>query len=1000
MDSTWLVEVLRRDPAADPAGARLLRAAREGGVALREVRLASLYELGPATREEAERLALELLADPLLDRVRVVPAHELAPTSDRGQGEDLVTVLRREGVMDPVALSLVGAARELGVPLTHARTARRVYCGGQAGVPERPALEALARGLSNPVVDRVIVGPGPLPAPAGGAAAATGPLRTEVPLSRLTGEALVALSRARTLALDAEEMAAIQAHYAELGREPTELELETLAQTWSEHCKHKTLTGPIELEERLATGEVRRRRWENLLRQTIFAATEALTAPAASEEGGPPAVDHCLSVFADNAGVIRFDQRHGVAVKVETHNHPSAIEPYGGAGTGVGGVIRDILGTGLGARPLLNLDVFCVGDLQAAPESLPAGTIHPRALLEGVVAGVRDYGNRMGIPTLCGGLVSEPRYAGNPLVYCGTVGLIPVERVDKAARPGDVVITVGGRIGRDGIHGATFSSDALSGQSEAVSGGAVQIGHPLCEKMVADVLLEVRDRGLLRAVTDCGAGGLSSAVGEMAEGVGARVDLSRAPLKYSGLQPWEVWVSEAQERMVLAVAPEHVDEVVRAFAAEDVEATVLGTFTGDQRLVVTWGQTVVGDLSLDFLHHGLPRQVRRATFTHPPRRPLSWPGQLDLGQLLLRVLAAPSVCSKEWIVRQYDHEVQGATALKPFVGVHAAGPSDAVAVAPLPGSPRGVVCALGLNPRHGAADPWDAAAGAVDEALRNLVCVGGDPRTAGILDNFSWGDCRDPARLGELVRAAEACQAAALAYRVPFISGKDSLNNEWALPDGSRVAIPGTLLITAVGVVEDVGRLVSMDLKQPGDLLLLVGETGGPSDGLLGSHAAELLGLAGGAPPQVDLARAPRLLEGVRRAIATGAVRAAHDLSEGGLAVAAAEMALAGGVGAALDLRAMSVPSEWPDATLLFGEAPTRFLLEVAPARRAEVVAALGADAPWVEVGTTAAASGGAPTLRVTGRSGQLVLELPLERLERSWRGTLPCIYEGTEEGP
>lgn len=976
------VEVTRRDPQADPEGARLLRALQAAGHQVRAARVAHVYELTgerELDRGAAERVARELLQDPVLDEFR------LAALPEPREAEAVVTVLRRPGVMDPVALTAVQAARDVGVTLARVRTAKRVYVAGPEGPPPEAVLAWLVRRLANPVVDQAALGAVPLPAPGAGAHEVV--LRREVPLRGRSAEELVKLSKERVLALDATEMSAIRDHYEKLGRDPSELELETIAQTWSEHCKHKTLTGPVEYEERDEHGKlIVAERISNLLKTTIFQATKELN------------LERCLSVFVDNAGVVRFDDRLGVAVKVETHNHPSAIEPYGGSGTGVGGVIRDILGTGLGADPILNLDVFCVGDLGAAPEAVPPGSIHPKTVLEGVVAGVRDYGNRMGIPTVCGAVVSEPRYVGNPLVYAGTVGLIPVERVAKAARKGDWVVVVGGRTGRDGIHGATFSSDALSTASEVESGGAVQIGNAIAQKMLQDVLLRVRDEGWLSAVTDCGAGGLSSAVGEMAAEVGARVDLSKVPLKYAGLSPWEVWVSEAQERMVLAVPPAHGQAVLDAFAAEDVEAVRLGEFTGDGRLVVTWGDEVAGELDLEFLHEGLPKQARRATWTRRSFRPARVPSSVRAGDALRRILATPTVCSKEWIVRQYDHEVQGATAVKPLCGARASGPSDGVAVVPIirgrgldgrRGTPtaRAVIVGLGINPRHGRGDPYHMALGAVDEALRNVVATGGDPDQAAVLDNFSWGDCRRPEALGELVRAARACRDAALAYRVPFISGKDSLNNEYALEGGKRVAIPGTLLVTAVCVAPDASRLVTMDLKGPGHALYLVGLT---RPELLGSLFLELVAGedAGGYPPLVDLERAPEVMRKVHRAIATGDVLAAHDLSEGGLAVAAAEMAFAGGVGLAIDLEGVPHDGGPDDQALLFSESHSRFLLEVPPGATTRLEAAL-AGVPFARVGTTE------PTgrLRVRGRGGATLIDESLVDLQAAWREPLFQLY-------
>src|SRR5207302_7738110 len=419
-----------------------------------------------------------------------------------------------------------------------------------------------------------------------------------VEIRDLSDDQLTKLSREGHLFLSLAEMKAIQSYYREQSREPTDVELETLAQTWSEHCVHKTLKGKIDFDGR---------HFENLLKETIFGATQEIR-----RRLGPD--DWCVSVFEDNAGVVRFDDQYHVCFKVETHNHPSAIEPYGGANTGLGGVIRDPLGTGLGARPICNTDVFCFAPPDTPPETLPVGILHPLQVMKGVVTAVRDYGNRMGIPTVNGAVCFDERFLGNPLVFCGTVGLIPVDRCHKEPKAGDLIVTVGGRTGRDGIHGATFSSIELTSESEKVSGGAVQIGNAIAEKKVLDVILQARDRGLYNAITDCGAGGFSSAVGEMGENLGAAVQLDQAPLKYEGLSYTEIWISEAQERMVLAV-PEASWPALRSLcASEDVEATVIGRFEATGRLRLYYQQQPVADLDMPFLHGGRPDVVRQATW--------------------------------------------------------------------------------------------------------------------------------------------------------------------------------------------------------------------------------------------------------------------------------------------------------------------------------------------------------------------------------------------------
>ena len=414
-----------------------------------------------------------------------------------------------------------------------------------------------------------------------------------VPIRGMDDAELQRLSHTGQLFLSLVEMQTIRDYFRKLDRDPTDVELESLAQTWSEHCSHKTLTGRIHYRD-----GAEERRFENMLRETIFAATQEIRRAAGND-------DWCVSVFEDNAGVVRFDDRYNVVFKVETHNHPSALEPYGGANTGIGGVIRDPMGTGLGAKPVCNTDVFCFAPPDTPADRLPPGVLHPRRVMKGVVSGVRDYGNRMGIPTVNGAVYFDPRYLGNPLVYCGNVGLIPRDKSRKEPRPGDLVVSIGGRTGRDGIHGATFSSAELTSQSESLSGGAVQIGNAITEKMVLDVLLAARDRGLYHAVTDCGAGGLSSAVGEMGEKIGAEVWLDRVPLKYEGLSYTEIWISEAQERMVLAVAEDRWPELVALCDSEGVEATVVGQFLPTGRLVLKYRDQQVADLDM----------------TIPPRRP-------------------------------------------------------------------------------------------------------------------------------------------------------------------------------------------------------------------------------------------------------------------------------------------------------------------------------------------------------------------------------------------
>ncbi len=980
----WRIEVFKRASRTDPDGEAAREEARELGFeGVEEVRIGRGYLLEPSLPAAlVARMVAEFFADPVLDEARVfAPGERPAAPADHAR----LLVARKPGVMDSVALSVAAALARNGLlsespaaagsgdgPPVRVQTFTAYELRGSLSGDDLAALGRLA--FANEVIEDLYVGREDIAFAA--PAAERPPDPASVALTAADDDELLRISQDGALSLSLAEMHAIRAHYVALGREPTPAELETLAQTWSEHCKHKTFAGRVRFGERA---------YENLFKETIVRATRELDR------------DWCVSVFHDNAGIVAFADGWDLCFKVETHNHPSAIDPYGGAGTGIGGVIRDILGCGRGALPIANIDAFFVGPQDLPEERLPEGTLHPRRILRGVVKGVADYGNRMGIPTVAGGVWFDEGYVANPLVYCGTVGILPRDCATKSVAPGDAIVVVGGRTGRDGIHGATFSSIELSEDSGMVSAAAVQIGDPITEKRVLDGLLVARDRGLYRGITDCGAGGLSSAVGEMGEKCGAEVWLERVPLKYPGLTPAEIWISEAQERMVLAVPPTDVEELLAVFAAEDCEATVIGRFTDTGRLVLRHGDQTVGELEMGFLHDGAPRPERQAAWDPPQQADPGAPHPASAGgaagadayrTLLERLLAHPDVQSKEWIIRRYDHEVQGHAVCKPLVGPRGDGPGDGSVLAPLASTTRGFALGLGANPRLGALDPYAMALAVVDEALRNVVAAGGDPDRTALLDNFSWGNCERPQVLGALVLAAEGCKDAALAHRTPFVSGKDSLNNEYKVGE-QRIAIPPTLLISALAIVPDVRMAVTMDAKQAGDALFLVGPTTADLGGSL--YLAEL-GLGGGRVPRPDLERAPALFAKLHAEIAAGRVRACHDLAEGGLAVAAAELAFAGELGLDLELAPIAVeglpapadpavdPAFDVDALRLFGESCSRFLVEVLPEDADSFARALGADA--VRIGTVSAA----PRLAVTLATGER-FELPNERARAAHAG-------------
>jgi phosphoribosylformylglycinamidine synthase len=970
----WQIDIHPAAGQPDRLAEQVCADARDLGIGSRmRARSATGYLIeGNVSRADIHRAARYLFADTVVQAPEVAEAGDPKLSQMPDGFERLLHILLKPGVMDPVAQSAAAAMADQGLPVDAVQTFRKFWL---AGIDDAETSVLCARVLANDSIEQVVHGPLRLDDLRLGSTYHFRKLT--VPLLELSDDELLRLSRQRQLYLSLIEMQRIQSYYRELGRDPTDAELETIAQTWSEHCSHKTLRGRIEYRDENGT-----RRFDNLLKETIFAATQTIRAKLGSK-------DWCVSVFEDNAGIVRFDEQNNVVFKVETHNHPSALEPYGGANTGIGGVIRDPMGTGLGARPVCNTDVFCFAPPDTAWSELPPGVLHPRRVMKGVVSGVRDYGNRMGIPTVNGAVFFDPRYLGNPLVYCGNVGIIPRDKCRKRAERDDYIVVIGGRTGRDGIHGATFSSAELTSDSETVSGGAVQIGNAITEKMVLDVLLAARDQQLFNAVTDCGAGGFSSAIGEMGEHLGAEVWLDRAPLKYEGLSYTEIWISEAQERMVLAVPAEKWEAFARLCASEDVEATILGRFVATGRLQLKYAGHLVGDLDMRFLHDGRPPVVREATYSPREPQPLRT-GTLareHLNRALFDILGSLNVASKEWIIRQYDHEVQGGSVIKPLVGVHNDGPSDAAVIRPMLSSSRGLVVACGMNPHYGDHDTYAMAASAIDEAVRNCVAVGADPCRIAILDNFCWGYTDRAETLGSLVRAALGCHDVAVVLETPFISGKDSLNNEFSclMPDGTSqtLSIPPSLLISALGQVDDVERCVTMDFKEPGNPIYQIGIT---KTELGGSHFCLVSQLQGGRVPRVDAALAKQVFRGVYLAIQAGCVRACHDLSEGGLAVSLAEMCFSGGWGARVNLDGLVIPDDETidrAAVLLFSESNSRFLCEVRRDRIRDFER-LFADLPCTRIGEVTNPD------RIEVHDGdQRILDADINALKDAWQTPL-----------
>jgi phosphoribosylformylglycinamidine synthase II len=774
---------------------------------------------------------------------------------------------------------------------------------------------------------------------------------SEINVKNADDTQLIQISGEFALELSLSEMKKLQTYFNAQNRNPTDVELQTIGQTWSEHCYHKTFKGKIQIDGK----EI-----DSLFKTYISKATKDINPK------------WCISVFEDNAGIVSFDKGYGIAAKVETHNHPSAVEPFGGAATGVGGVIRDILG--VWADPIACTDVLGFGPLNYDYNKLPPGVKHPKYVYLGVTAGIGAYGNNMGIPTVNGAIYFDESYTGNVVVYCGCIGLLPLKKFKKEAKPGHILVLAGGKTGRDGIHGVTFASAELTEKSEEISRPAVQIADPIEEEKVKRAMMEIRDQELASATTDLGGGGLSSAVGETAErfGCGVNVNLDKVPLKYTGLAPWEIYLSESQERMLVTIPLENLNKALKIFEKEEVEATAIGELTPQKHLLLKYQDVTVADLDMQFLFQPL-KCVKTATFEETKTKEPSFPQPQNLTETLTLLLSSPNIASKESIVRSYDHEVKGNTTLKPLHSKYA-GPNDASIIKPLNNSWKGLAISCGMNPNYGKIDAYWMAASAIDEAIRNNIAVGG--QRIALLDNFVWGNPEKPERLGTLVKACEACYDFATAYKTPFISGKDSLYNE--SPMGP---VTPTLLITAVGIVSDIRSAVSLDLKSPDNLLYIVGNT---NSELGGSEYYKLKGFLGKSVPKVRVNQAKRTFGAITRAIDHGTIKSCHDLSEGGLAVAITEMALASEFGAELNLT--NVPSGKSDRndTLLFSESNSRFIVEVDPRDKAAFETIMKGKT-YAEIGKVTENS----QLIIHGLEGSIVVDERMSILRETWRHAL-----------
>ncbi len=985
----YRIEVGFKEGVTDAAGESVRgRILQHLGIRVERVRTIEVYTIdADINPEQADFLRQKLFTDP------VIQESSLDAPLERDFSY-LIEVGYRPGVTDNVArTSMEGIADVLDDNLSgepKAYTSRKYLISGEIS---REQADKIASGLlANELIQRWKItsrqdwdpeNPPWLDVPE---------VRSEhKPLVRyydlnVSDDELIRISTEGILALDLNEMKAIQEYYSRpevieersrIGLEPnpTDAELEAIAQTWSEHCKHKIFNGIIAYTENGETEII-----DSLFNTYIKKATE---------EVGKK-VDWLVSVFHDNAGIIKFDEDWNLVFKVETHNSPSALDPYGGALTGIVGVNRDPAGTGLGAKLIFNTDVFCFAPPDYDRE-LPPRLLHPKRVFDGVRRGVEHGGNKSGIPTVNGAIIFDDRYAGKPLVFCGTGGIIPrrlrdVDTSIKQADPGDLIVMTGGRIGKDGIHGATFSSTELDEKSPV---SAVQIGDPITQKKMTDFLLEARDAGLYRCITDNGAGGLSCSVGEMARiPGGCELHLERAPLKYAGLDPWEILLSEAQERMTLAVPPDTIDDFLSLARRRGVEATVLGRYTDSGKFHVLYDGKTVAYLDMDFFHDGVPRKEMTARWQPPHHDEPNIPLKQNLTSDLVALLSRLNVCSKEPVIRQYDHEVQGSSVIKPLVGAENDGPSDAAVICPILGRKEGIAVSNGINPSYGDIDTYHMVACVVDEAIRNIIAVGGRLGYIAGLDNFCWPDPilsdKTPDgeyKLAQLVRAARALYDYTTAFGVPCISGKDSMKNDYKVGK-YRISVPPTVLFSAMGKIKDVARCVTMDAKSPGDLVYVVGVTR-PEMG--GSQYYAIHGAVGESVPKVNAEAAARLYNALSSAIENGFVRSCHDSSDGGLGVALAETAFAGGYGMRVDLSAVPIEHIHRDDFILFSESQSRFVVTVAPDKREDFENTLAGNVFGLIGQVTPPTAG----FEVVGLAGKTIIDADIRELKEAWQKPL-----------
>ncbi|MBI2597193.1 phosphoribosylformylglycinamidine synthase subunit PurL [Candidatus Daviesbacteria bacterium] len=912
-----------------------------------------VYRLEGATEKQAKILAKQLLCEQINQSYSINKPFSHLPGSHLGgvaidSAGVTIEIAYKPGVMNPEAASVLKAAKDLGIKLLAADSSYEYAFFGSITKEEIIKIVEKLK-LYNPLIEHIVIEESKTLLIKGQ------PGKTNIIHIRdCSDKQLMEFSKDK-LFLNLEEMKTIQKYFQKIKRDPTDVELETLAQTWSEHSGHKTFKADLIVDGKQKAPLIYRIKTEALKHKK-----------------------NIVSAFEDNSGVMDFYDGWAINGKGETHNAPSSIEPYGGAMTGSGGVFRDVLATGQGAKNVISTDVFCFAPPEYPSKNLPAGTLPPLYLLKRVVAGVRDYGNRVGIPTSNGSVHFHQDFRARPTVLVGAYGIIPKKYAQKGKPElGDLIVVIGGKTGRDGIHGATFSSGEMTERTINVNSTAVQIGNAIEEKRVFDAILEARDNDLIRALQDCGGGGFSSSIGEIGESLGVTINLEKAPLKYPGLSPWEMWVSESQERMIIVLQKKNLRRFLRICEKYNVEASVIGKFDGSKKLNIYLEREKVCDLSMEFLHKGLPKKVlvarqetgnRKKSDTPPiPKNEGEWIHVLE------KVLSHGNVCSKESIVRLYDHTVQGTSALPPFTGIKQDSPNDAVVIRPILDKPYGMIVSHGLNPVLNNIDPYWGSLWAATEAVANYAAVGGDYQEASLIENFIW-PFPDEQSLWSLDQSVDAVVDFMKVLKIPVISGKDSLSSTYRGSAGV-IKIPPVLCISVFGKLADVTKTISLDFKKVGSTIVLLGKQ---DLEMGGSTYFDVNGVLGDQVPKVDLKLLPEVLSTLHKAIKLRSILAAHDISEGGLITAIFEMCLGGRMGAELHLEGVKAHLR---GNFLFNETAGCFIVEVKNEKMAEK---LFRNLPYKIIGKTTSQF----SISANG-----LFEADIKKLEKKWKKPMEEIF-------